>query len=147
MLQKGDKAAEISLPDQDGVIHTLSDLAGKWVLVYFYPQDETSGCTVEACGIRDNLPQFSELGLTVLGISPDSVESHKNFADHHTLSFTLLSDEGKAALSAYGVLEEGRVMRTSFLINPEGVIEKVYEKVVPENHAEEVLKDVQDMKK
>jgi len=145
MLQKGDKAAEISLPDQNGTIHNLSGFSGKWVLVYFYPQDETSGCITEACGIRDNFPHFVESGVVVLGISPDSVERHKNFTEHHALPFTLLSDERKIALGAYGVLEDEKVMRTSFLINPQGVIEKVYEKVYPENHAEMVMSDLKQI--
>jgi len=144
------KAPTFTLPDQDGVFHTLSDSLGSWVLIYFYPKDDTPGCTKEACMVRDIWPDFSKTNIKVFGISADSVKSHKRFADKYGLPFTLLSDEQKEVVKLYGVWGVKKMMgreyegisRTSFLINPEGVIVKVYEKVKPEIHAREVLEDV-----
>ena len=143
-------APDFTLLDQDGAPHTLSSYKGKWVLVYFYPKDDTPGCTKEACAIRDADPDLSSLGAVVLGISADSVKSHKKFADKYQLQFPLLSDEERIAINAYGVWGKksfmGReyegIMRTSFLVSPEGIIEKVYENVKPEVHANEVLADL-----
>ncbi len=143
-------APDFSLPDQRGHINALSDYRGKWVLLYFYPQDDTPGCTTEACGIRDHFPDFTGLNAAVLGISIDSVESHKRFADKYRLIFPLLSDEQKIVVQHYGVWGEKEVMgkkvigtrRTSFLIDPEGRVAKIYEHVKPELHAQEVLKDL-----
>ena len=141
MLRVGHKAPDFRLPDQNGKTHSLSDYRGKWVLLYFYPKDDTPGCTKEACAIRDNLPKFKSLNLDVLGISTDSIKSHKKFAEKYELPFTLLSDEKKEVLKKYGVLG-----RTSFLINPKGGIFKIYENVKPDAHAEEVLGDMADLK-
>lgn len=146
----GSTASDFTLPDQDGVSHTLSDSRGSWVLVYFYPKDDTPGCTKEACMVRDIWPDFSAVNAVVFGISADSVKSHKKFAEKYGLPFTLLSDEQKEVVKAYGVWGLKKMMgheyegisRTSFLINPEGIIVKVYEKVKPEVHAQEVLADV-----
>jgi peroxiredoxin Q/BCP len=125
---------------------------GDWVLLYFYPKDDTSGCTKEACAIRDELPNFKKLKCKVLGVSTDSVESHKKFADKYGLPFTLLSDEDKKVVEKYGVWQEksmyGRkymgIARSSFMIDPKGRIAKIYQKVNPETHAEEVLQDLKD---
>ena len=149
-LKVGQKAPEIILPDQNGNMHKLSDYKGKWVLAYFYPKDDTPGCTAEACSLRDNLPHFQNSKAVILGISVDSVKSHKKFAEKYQLPFTLLADETKKTVEDYGVWQEKSMygkkymgtVRTSFLINPEGVIAKVYEKVKPEVHAQEVLKDL-----
>ena len=149
-LTIGTKAPDFTLPDQDGKTHSLSDYAGKWTLIYFYPKDDTGGCTKEACGIRDSLPDFHELKVTVLGISIDSVESHRKFADKYSLPFTLLADDEKKAVNEYGVWGKkkfaGReyegTLRTSFLIDPKGNIAKIYENVNPVDHAEMVLKDL-----
>ena len=146
----GTSAPDFSPPDQDGVTHALSQYRGKWVLVYFYPKDDTPGCTKEACAIRDADPDLSSLGAVVLGISADSVKSHKKFAEKYGLSFPLLADEAREAINAYGVWGDkkfmGReyegILRTSFLIDPDGVIRKVYESVKPEVHAAEVLEDL-----
>ena len=135
------------MPDQNGKIHRSKDYLGGWVLLYFYPKDDTPGCTKEACAIRDNLPNFQELKLKVLGVSVDSVQSHKNFAEKYSLPFTLLADEKKEVVEKYGVWGLNKFMgreyegtfRTSFLINPEGNIAKIYENVKPETHAEEIL--------
>lgn len=145
-----DTAPDFTLPDQDGKTHTLSDYRGRWVLLYFYPKDDTPGCTKEACMLRDTLPRFEGIHADVFGVSKDSVASHKKFAEKYDLSFPLLSDADGAVVEAYGVWREKKMMgkmymgiaRTSFLIDPDGIIRKVYEAVKPEIHAEEVLDDL-----
>jgi thioredoxin-dependent peroxiredoxin len=144
-LKIGDKAPEFNLPDQDGKPHKLGDSLGKWLLVYFYPKDDTSGCTKEACSVRDNLPAFSGIGAEVFGISADSVDSHKNFAQKYGLSFTLLSDETKQTIKAYDSLGNLGVVRNSFLINPQGQIARIYETVDPQTHAGQVLEDLKKL--
>jgi len=149
----GNKAPDFSLQDEKGDTHKLSDYAGKWVLLYFYPKDDTPGCTKEACAIRDEFPDFKKLKITVLGVSVDSVKSHDKFVNKYDLPFTLLSDEDKKVVERYGVWGNKKFMgreymgtkRMSFLINPEGKIAKVYENVKPELHATEVLKDVKSI--
>lgn len=149
----GSAAPTFSLPDQDGVTHTLTDYRGKWVLIYFYPKDDTEGCTKQACAIRDADPDFSKLDAVVLGISADSVKSHKKFVEKYQLPFTLLADEEKTVINAYGVWgrkkfmgrEYDGILRTSFLIDPEGMIAKVYEKVNTGTHAEMVLTDLRSL--
>lgn len=146
----GEIAPEFSLPDQDGKIHTLAQYRGQWVLLYFYPKDDTEGCTKEACMIRDDFPHFQGLKAVVLGVSIDSVASHKKFAEKYSLPFTLLSDESKEVVNRYGVWGLKKFMgreyegtsRVSFLIDPNGKIAKVYEKVVPSEHAAEVVADL-----
>src|SRR3989344_3165467 len=150
MPSVGQEAPDFSLPDQDEVVHSLSSYKGKWVLLYFYPKDNTPGCTIEACTIRDQFQDFQKIDAVVLGVSTDSVKSHKRFADGFNLPFTLLADEQKEVVGKYGVFGEKKMMgkaymgtrRTSFLINPSGKIAKVYEKVKPEAHAGEVLADL-----
>ena len=147
-IKEGAAAHEFTLPDQDGKTHSLADYKGKWVLLYFYPKDDTPGCTKEACMIRDAFPDFGKLGIAVLGVSIDPPASHKKFAEKHALPFTLLADTEKKAVHAYGVWGKKKFMgreyegtlRTSFLIDPEGKVAKVYEDVKPETHADEVLK-------
>lgn len=154
MLKPGDNAPNFSLQDQSGKMHSLSEVKGKWALIYFYPKDDTPGCTKEACSIRDHFPKFKKLGITVFGVSVDSVKKHEKFVEKYDLPFTLLADEDKTMVAAYGVWGKkkfmGReymgTMRNSFLIDPKGKIAKVYEGVRPEEHAEEVLKDVAEMK-
>jgi peroxiredoxin Q/BCP len=149
-LELNSPAPDFTLPDQDGKEHTLSRYRGQWVLLYFYPKDDTPGCTKEACSIRDAFPRFEALNIKVLGVSVDSPESHKKFAEKHRLPFTLLSDTHKKVVVRYGVWGEkhfmGReyegVIRSSFLIDPTGTIEKIYVDVKPEKHAEEVLRDL-----
>jgi peroxiredoxin Q/BCP len=151
----GKKAPEFTLPDQDGVVHALSSYKGKWVLLYFYPKDNTPGCTIEACTIRDQFKDFTKIDAVVLGVSTDSVKSHKRFVDAFNLPFTLLADETKEVVGKYGVFGEKKMMgrtymgvrRSSFLIDPAGNIAKVYEKVKPETHAEEVLADLNKLGK
>lgn len=146
----GETAPIFTLPDQHGTLHRLSDYHGEWVLLYFYPKDGTSGCTEEACAMRDIHPNFTRLNSVIFGISADSTESHSAFAKKHRLPFTLLSDIDKSVLKDYGVWQKKNVMgksywgtvRTSFLINPQGRIEKIYSKVRPAEHAGEVLADI-----
>jgi peroxiredoxin Q/BCP len=154
-LAVGKKAPEIKLPDQDGKIHKLSDYKGQWVVLYFYPTDDTSGCTKEACSMRDNLPKFEKVDAVVLGVSKDSVASHKKFHDKYKLKFTLLADEEKKTVNDYGVWQEKKFMgkvymgtvRTTFIIGPDGKIAKIYAKVKPEGHGVEVLKDLMGLQK
>ena len=154
-LRVGQVSPDFKLLDQNGKNHTLSAYRGKWVLLYFYPKDDTPGCTKEACGIRDVFPQFGKLKAVVLGVSVDSVKSHKKFVQKHKLPFTLLADEDKKAVKQYGVWAKKKMMgreymgtlRTSFLINPQGKIVKIYQNVKPEQHAEEVLADLKSLTK
>lgn len=149
-LRAGATAPGFELLDQNGKMHTLSEYEGGWFLLYFYPKDNTEGCTKEACALRDDFLGFKKLDVKIVGVSADSAASHKKFADEYKLPFTLLADEDKKVLNAYGVWGEksmyGKkymgVLRTSFLINPKGVIEKIYEKVKPAEHSKEVLEDL-----
>ncbi len=149
----GSKAPVFSLSDQDGKVHGLKDYRGKWVLLYFYPKDNTSGCTKEACAIRDEFPRFGKLDAVVLGVSKDSIESHRRFADKHGLPFTLLSDADTKVQKAYGAWRKKKMAgreymgtyRMSVLIDPRGRIAKVYEKVKPAEHAAEVLEDLKKL--
>lgn len=153
-LKPGQKAPDFTLPDQNGEMHSLKDAKGKWLLLYFYPKDDTPGCTTEACTIRDNYGAFKKAGVLVWGVSADPVKKHAKFADKYELPFTLLSDEEKGMLKKYDVWAKkkfmGReymgILRNSFLISPEGKIAKIYEGVKPAEHAEEVLADVKGMK-
>lgn len=140
-LHIGEPAPEFTLADQNGKPHSLSDYLGKWVLIYFYPKDDTPGCTKEACAIKDAFPNFKKINAVILGISTDSVQSHAKFAKKYDLPFTLLSNEDKSVVQLYGVWSNG-TKRTSFLIDPDGFIAKIYENVKPEKHAEEVLQDL-----
>lgn len=149
-LKVGDEAPDFILPDQSGENHQLSTYRGRWVLVYFYPKDDTPGCTKEACAIRDNWPEFRKLDVMVLGISMDSAKRHRQFSEKYRLPFVLLADPDRTAIKPYGAWGEknfmGRkyfgILRTSFLIDPAGVIRKIYEQVKPEAHAEAVLHDL-----
>lgn len=148
MLEEGKKAPNIKLKDQHGNVVSLNDFKGQKVVLYFYPKDDTTGCTKEACRFRDEFPKFEKLDTLVIGVSPDSVESHKKFAQKYNLPFTLLSDEGKDAVEIYDVWKQksmyGRnymgVERTTYIIDEKGNIEKVFPKVKVENHIEEVLR-------
>lgn len=147
MPQPGSLAPDFTLLDQDGVSHTLSNHEGSPILLYFYPKDNTPGCTKQACAIRDAMPELAKLNTIVFGISPDSVASHKKFAEKFGLPFTLLADKDHVVAEKYGVWgrkkfmgrEYDGVFRTSFLINADGTIAHVFENVKPETHADEVL--------
>ena len=152
-LNVGDKAPDFHLPDQDGNMHTLKDYAGKWLLIYFYPKDSTPGCTKEACGLRDGMPDFGKLGMEVLGVSKDSEASHQKFIAKYDLNFSLLADTDTKMMQAYDAWGEKSMfgnkymgtMRNSYLIDPEGKIAKIYEKVKPAQHADQVMKDLQNL--
>ena len=147
MLAKGTKAPEFSLPDQNGQMHSLSDYKGKKVILYFYPKDNTSGCTKQACGFAERYPQFQEKGAVVLGISKDSVASHKKFEEKYGLPFTLLSDTEKTVIQAYDVWKEKKnygkvsmgVVRTTYMIYEEGVIIRAMDKVKAADNPEQML--------
>lgn len=144
------KAPDFRLKDQTGTVHSLAEYAGMHVLLYFYPKDDTPGCTTEACSFRDRLNELKGKNVQVLGVSVDDEKSHKKFADKYQLNFPLLADTDKQVVANYGVWQEksmyGKkymgIVRESFLIGPDGVILKHYEKVKPETHVEEVLNDI-----
>ena len=146
-LKPGDKAPEFTAPNQDGKNVSLSDFPGKHVVLYFYPRDDTPGCTKEACGFRDVWDEFGKKGALVVGVSTDPVKAHTKFIAKFKLPFVLLSDEDKRIVQAYGVWGEKRFMgrkylgthRVTFLIDPEGKIKRVWPGVKPEEHAQEVL--------
>jgi len=142
----GSDAPAFNLQDQNGDWHKLEDYRGQWLAVYFYPKDDTPGCTTEACNFRDNIYAFKAIGAAVVGISVDDVESHKEFSDKYKLPFTLLADENNETSRAYGVLRDYKLLklasRQSFLINPEGKIAKHYADVDPDTHTDEVLADI-----
>jgi peroxiredoxin Q/BCP len=150
MLKLGNKAPLFSLPDQEGKIHDLADSKGQWVLLYFYPKDDTPGCTKEACMIRDSWPEFKKLPVQVFGVSVDSVKKHAKFVEKYELPFILLADEEKDVVKKYEVWGEKKFMgrvyqginRVSYLIDPEGNIAKIYENVKPAEHAQQVLEDL-----
>ena len=147
MLEPGTKAPDFTLPDQDGNDVSLSDLAGRDVVLYFYPKANTSGCTVQACGVRDHLPDYEAAGAVVVGVSPDPVKAVRKFHDQQGLNFTLLADADHAVCDAYGVWAEksmyGRkywgALRATFIIGPDGVVRHVIPKVSPKTHDDEVL--------
>ncbi len=144
------KALNFSLQDQDDQTHSLQDYRGQWVVIYFYPKDDTPGCTTEACSFRDEYDYIKEHGAVVFGISKDSVASHKKFATKYNLHFPLLSDESLDTIKAYGAYGErsmyGKkymgIIRSTFLINPDGEIVKEYPKVTPKDHAVQIVKDL-----
>ena len=150
MLKVGTKAPAFTLPDQNGTIHTLDQYKGKKVILYFYPKDNTPGCTKQACGFSERNPQFTEKGAVVIGISKDSVSSHKKFEEKYALSFPLLSDPELEVIKAYDVWKEKKnygkvsmgVVRTTYLIDEEGVIIKANDKVKAAEDPEKMLGEV-----
>ena len=150
MLTVGTQAPAFSLPDQNGNIHTLEEYRGKKVILYFYPKDNTPGCTKQACGFAQLYPQFTEKGAVVIGISKDSVASHKTFEQNHSLHFTIMSDTELTAIKAYDVWQEKKnygkvsmgVVRTTYLIDEEGIIIKANDKVKAESDSETMLGEV-----
>lgn len=147
MIDPGSKAPAIALKDQQGKLHRLSQYAGQWVVLYFYPKDNTSGCTKQACSFRDQLPDFGKINAEVLGVSPDDEKSHAKFVDKQNLNFTLLADPDHDALTKYGVWQEksmyGRkymgVVRTTYLIDPKGKVAHRWDKVKVAGHIDAVL--------
>ena len=145
-LTIGAPAPEFELSDQTGQLHSLEDYRDQWVVLYFYPKDETPGCTTEACEFRDNIFEFRKINVQILGVSFDDVESHRKFAGNHDLPFPLLADTEGNAAEAYGVKTKMLGMtvakRQTFLIDPAGNLAKHYDKVKPEIHSAEVLADL-----
>ena len=143
----GEVAPDFRLQDQNGEWHTLEQYRGQWVALYFYPKDDTPGCTTEACAFRDNIFAFENIGATILGVSLDDVDSHKEFADKYSLPFSILADTNKEAATEYGVYVKmgtrEMAKRESFLIDPQGRVAKHYSKVNAETHSEEVLADLE----
>lgn len=147
MLEIGIKAPDFTLPDQNGNMHSLSEYRGKKVILYFYPKDNTAGCTKQACGFAERYPQFTEKGAVVLGVSKDSVASHKKFEEKYGLPFTLLADPELAAIQAYDVWQEKKnygktymgVVRTTYLIDEKGKIVKAFDKVKAADNPEQML--------
>lgn len=150
MIEVGDLAPDFSLPSDRGEVVRLSELRGTRVILFFYPKDDTSGCTKEACGFRDAMPSIQERGATVLGVSPDPVRSHERFRDKYGLNFPLLADEEHRVADAYGAWgtkklygrEYEGILRSTFLIGEDGRLERAYRKVRPADHAEEVVADL-----
>lgn len=147
-------APNFSLPNQDNAEISLHDFIGSWVIVYFYPKDKTPGCTTEACDFRDNLESFSDSNAVVLGISPDSIKTHQSFIDKESLNFTLLSDSSKSVLKSYGAWglkklygkEYEGVIRSTFLIDPQGKIAYIWKNVKVKGHIAEVLSKLKELK-
>jgi len=155
MIQVGEKAPDFCLPNQDMEEICLRDLRGAWVVLYFYPKDNTPGCTTEACDFTEALPDFTGLGATILGVSPDSPKKHQNFIAKKDLKITLLSDEDKEVLQAYGVWQlkknYGReymgVVRSTYLIDPDGNVAYVWEKVRVKGHVDAVKQKLAELKR
>ena len=145
----GSPAPAFKLQDQTGKSHALSDYKGKWVVLYFYPKDNTPGCTTQACEFRDNIFAYREMGAVILGVSVDDVASHKTFSDQHSLPFPILADSEKKTATAYATLTTYKDMvlsqRDTFIIDPEGQIAKHYVKVDPKGHSEIVLADLKQL--
>ena len=155
MLKEGDKAPDFTGIDQDGKAVSLEQFRGKKLILYFYPKDNTTGCTAEACSLRDGYAELKRNGFEIVGVSPDGEKSHRGFADKHGLQFTLIADTDKSIASAYGVWGQKKFMgktytgitRVTYIINPEGRIAEVYDKVKATGHAEIVLKDLKSLAK
>ncbi len=152
MLETGTKAPEFSLPDQNGEVHTLEEYKGRKVILYFYPKDNTPGCTKQACGFGELYPQFREKGAVVIGVSRDSVSSHKRFEEKYGLPFTLLADPELSCIKAYDVWQEKKnygkvtmgVVRTTYLIDEKGMIVKAFGKVKAADNPAQMLGELQD---
>jgi peroxiredoxin Q/BCP len=144
-LKAGDKAPDFNLPDENGTLKKLGDFAGKYLVLYFYPKDDTPGCTAEACDFRNGIHNYEKAGVVVLGVSPDSSKSHAKFIKKHSLPFSLLADQEHSVCEGRKKLmgrEYDGVFRTTFLIDPRGVIKKIFENVKPDGHSTEVLAEV-----
>ena len=154
MPASGDRAPEVALPDETGTIHRLSDQRGRWTVIYFYPEDDTPGCTTEACQFRDLDEDIRDEGADVWGISPDGSASHQRFRDKFALPFTLLSDEDHAVADQFGAwglktsfgVEKMGLIRSTVLVDPEGKVARTWPKVSPEGHPAEVIAALQEIK-
>ena len=146
---EGSDAPSFKLQDQNGEWHTLEEYRGQWLAIYFYPKDDTPGCTTQACNFRDNIYAFKAIDAAVVGISVDDVESHKKFSDKYKLPFTILADSDNTTAKAYGVLKDYKLLklasRQSFLVDPDGKIAKHYDDVDPDTHTGDVLADIKTL--
>ncbi len=143
-------APEFTLSDDSGKSHTLGEYAGKWIVLYFYPKDDTPGCTIEACSLRDARDDIAELGAEIIGISKDDATSHEKFKAKHSLNFTLLSDPDRKVIDAYGAWGKKQfgiegILRKTFIIDPDGQVVKVYGRVTPIGHGEAVINDLKKL--
>lgn len=151
MLELNSSAPDFSLQDQDGALHSLADFKGQWLVIYFYPKDDTPGCTIEACTFRDDSAELTAHNIHIVGISKDTVKSHKKFAEKFHLNFPLLSDTATTTIQAYGAWAKKKFMgkeymginRNTYIVDPTGKIRKIYENVTPLGHSGEILLDVQ----
>ena len=145
----GKAAPDFDIPDQNGIFHTLKDYHGKWLVLYFYPKDDTPGCTTEAKNFTSDYKAFKKLDAVIVGASLDTIESHKEFAEKYNIPFTLLADKDEILSTAYGVVKNIPLMhyakRQTFIINPQGIIVKFYEDVTASTHAQEVLQDLKTL--
>jgi peroxiredoxin Q/BCP len=150
LLEEGTQAPDFALQDENGSTHRLSDYRGRPIILYFYPKDDTPGCTTEACNFRDDYSEYEKAGVTILGVSPDSPKSHMKFKQKYHLPFTLLADDGHKVCDLYGVWGPKKFMgrsfegvnRTTYLIDPEGKISRVFANVRPAEHSKEILATV-----
>jgi len=146
------KAPDFSLSDNEGVVHTLKEYSGKWVILYFYPKDDTPGCSTQACSLRDARDTLAEMGAEIVGISKDEPSSHEKFKAKYSLNFTLLTDSDAKTIEEYGAWgkkmfgNEG-ILRKTFIINPEGQVVKVYGRATPLGHGESVVKELTALQK
>lgn len=143
-------APNFSLPDENGEQYSLKDFAGQWLVLYFYPADDTPGCTIEACSLRDARDDIAALGAQVVGVSKDDAAAHEKFKAKHSLNFTLLTDPEKVAINAYGAWGKKQfgmegILRKTFIINPEGQVVKVYGRVVPLGHGEQIIAELKKL--
>ena len=150
MKQAPYPAPDFTLKDEEGTPHSLKDYAGKWTVLYFYPKDDTPGCTIEACAMRDARDELTDLGAEVIGISKDDAASHEKFKAKHNLNFTLLSDPDTETINAYGAWGKKQfgmegILRRTFIIDPTGVVRKVYGRVTPLGHGSQVVKELQKL--
>lgn len=152
MKQPPYKAPDFRLPDENGSDKSLEDYKGKWLVLYFYPKDDTPGCTIEACSLRDARDDLIDLGAEVVGVSKDSTDSHDKFKAKHSLNFSLLSDHTGKTIESYGAWGkkmfgvEG-ILRKTYIIDPDGVVQKVYGRVTPAGHGDQIIKDLKQLQK
>lgn len=150
MIALGDKAPDFKLKGVDGKDHSIDEFAGKWVVIYFYPKDDTPGCTIEACSIRDARDSLTDLGVEVIGISKDEPSSHEKFKTKHNLNFLLLSDPKAKTINDYGAWgkkmfgNEG-ILRKTFIIDPDGIVRKIYGRVTPAGHGGKLVADIKQL--
>ena len=155
MIQTNEKAPDFCLPNQDDVEICMRDLKGKWIILYFYPRDNTPGCTTEACEFTEAAPDFSDLDAIILGVSADSTKKHRNFIEKKDLGITLLSDEDTTMMQKYGVWQMKKnygkeymgIVRTTFIINPDGVVKAVFEKVRVKEHVAKVKAELESLQR